>query len=267
VAVEAEDRKDQKAPLVRLASAIEPEWLLDLFPERLREVSTLEWNRGGERVEAATSLLFDQIAIETRRTPPDAEQAGIFLARKAVEAGLGRFADVEEIAAFQARVAFAARHGLTTPLNAAPLDDAAIETALARLATGLKSFAELESVARGGGLLRALERQMAPGTRRLLEEIAPAAIRLPRGRQVPVHYEANQPPWIASRLQDFFGVRETPAVGRGAVAVVVRLLAPNQRPVQMTSDLAGFWQRLYPQVRKELSRRYPKHAWPEDPLG
>ena len=262
VAVEAEDRKDQKAPLVRLASAIEPEWLLDLFPERLREVSALEWNRGGERVEAVTSLVFDQIAIETRRTPPDAEQAGIFLAHKAVEAGLGRFADVDEIAAFQARVEFAARHGAV-----ASLDDAAIETALARLATGLKSFAELESVARGGGLLRAIERQMPPGTRRLLEEIAPAAIRLPRGRHVPVHYEANQPPWIASRLQDFFGLRETPTVGRGAVPVVVRLLAPNQRPVQMTSDLAGFWQRLYPQVRKELSRRYPKHAWPEDPLG
>ena len=267
VAVEAEDRKDQKAPLVRLASAIEPAWLLDLFPERLREVSTLEWNRGGERVEAVTSLMFDQIAIETRRTPPDAEQAGIFLAHKAVEAGLGRFADLDEIAAFQSRVQFAAQHGLTAPLKAAPLDDAAVERALVRLATGLKSFAELESAARGAGLLREIEQRMPPGTRRLLEEIAPAAIRLPRGRHLPVHYEPNQPPWIASRLQDFFGMRETPTVGRGAVPVVARLLAPNQRPVQMTSDLAGFWQRLYPQVRKELSRRYPKHAWPENPLG
>jgi ATP-dependent helicase HrpB len=262
VAVEAEDRQDRKAPLVRLASAIEPEWLLDLFPDRLREVSTLQWNRAGERVEAVTSLMFEQIAIETRRTQPDAEQAGVFLARKAVEAGLGRFADLEEIAAFQARVQFAAQHGAV-----AELDATAVEAALASLATGLKSFAELESVARGGGLLREIERQMPPGTRRLLEELAPTSIRLPRGRHVPVHYEPGQPPWIASRLQDFFGMRQTPAVGRGAVPVVVRLLAPNQRPVQMTSDLAGFWQRLYPQVRKELSRRYPKHAWPEDPLG
>ena len=262
VAVEAEDRQDRKAPLVRLASAIEPEWLLDLFGDRLREVSTLQWNRAGERVEAVTSLMFAQIAIETRRTPPDPEQAGIFLAHQAVEAGLGRFADVEEIAAFRARVQFAAQHGAV-----AELDATAVETALASLATGLKSFAELESVARGSGLLREIERRMPPGTRRLLEEIAPATIRLPRGRQVPVHYEPGQPPWIASRLQDFFGMRQTPAVGRGAVPVVVRLLAPNQRPVQMTSDLAGFWQRLYPQVRKELSRRYPKHAWPEDPLG
>ena len=94
----------------------------------------------------------------------------------------------------------------------------------------------------------------------------PERIRLSRGRHACVHYEAGQPPWVASRLQDFFGMRETPAVARGAVPVVVRLLAPNQRPVQTTSDLAGFWQRLYPQVRKELARRYPKHAWPEDPL-
>jgi ATP-dependent helicase HrpB len=262
VAVEAEDRKDQKAPLVRLASAIEPEWLLDFFPDRLREISTLEWNRGGERVEAVTSLMFDQIAIETRRTAPDPAQAGVFLAHKAVEAGLARFVELDEVAAYQSRVQFAAQHGPVTAL-----DDAAVEAALASLATGLKSFAELESATRGAGLMRALEQQMPPGTRRLLEEIAPAAIRLPRGRQVPVHYESNQPPWIASRLQDFFGMRQTPAVGRGAVPVVVRLLAPNQRPVQMTTDLAGFWQRLYPQLRKELSRRYPTHAWPENPLA
>jgi ATP-dependent helicase HrpB len=103
--------------------------------------------------------------------------------------------------------------------------------------------------------------------RRLLEETAPERIRLPRGRPVRVHCEAHQPPWIASRLQGFLRhAHETPAVARGAVPVMVRLLAPNQRPAQTTSDLAGFWQRLYPQVRKELARRYPKHAWPEDPL-
>jgi ATP-dependent helicase HrpB len=205
--------------------------------------------------------MFEQIAVETRRTAPEPEQAGAFLAHKAVETGLGRFEDLDRIAALQARVAFAAIH---SPV--APLDSSAIETALAQLATGLKSFSELEGAARGGGLLRAIEHAMPAATRRLLDEVAPTSIKLPRGRQVPVHYEDGQPPWIASRLQDFFGMRETPTVARGAVPVVVRLLAPNQRPVQMTSDLSGFWQRLYPQVRKELSRRYPKHAWPENPL-
>src|SRR6185295_6111748 len=138
--------------------------------------------------------------------------------------------------------------------------------ALAALAFGLKSFTDLEYAARGGGLMRALENGMPSADRRLLDEIAPERIRLPGGRSVQVHYEPNQTPWIASRLQDFFGMRETPSVARGAVRLVVRLLAPSQRPVQTTTDLAGFWQRLYPQVRKELSRRYPRHAWPEDPL-
>jgi ATP-dependent helicase HrpB len=265
VAVEAEERRGDiggaKSPLVRIASAVEPEWLLDLFPDRLREVEQIEWNRGAERVEAVKALMFDAIAIESRRGVPDAQQAGALLARKALEAGLGRFVEIEELDAFRARVAFAAQHS-----GIAPLDDAAIEAAIGEIATGFRSFAELEGAMREGGLLRALEQRMGPEARRTLDEVAPPRIRLLRRREVKVHYEAGQAPWIASRLQDFFGMRETPAVARGTVPVVVRLLAPNQRPVQMTTDLAGFWQRLYPQVRKELARRYPRHPWPEDPL-
>jgi len=83
---------------------------------------------------------------------------------------------------------------------------------------------------------------------------------------VPVHYVSGQPPWISSRLQDFFGMREGPALARGRVPLVLHLLAPNQRAVQVTRDLAGFWSRHYPSLRRELGRRYPRHAWPEDPL-
>jgi ATP-dependent helicase HrpB len=262
VAVEAEDRPDQKMPLVRIASGIEPEWLLDLFPERIRETAQVEWNRGAERVESVSALMFDQIAIESHRAAPDPQAAHGLLTEKALEAGLARFADPEEIEAFLARVTFASQHGPVPPLGAD-----GVERALGALASGLKSFAELESAARDGGLLRALERQLPPAARRLLDEIAPERIRLARGRQARVHYHTGQPPSVASRLQDFFGMRETPTVARGAVPLVLRLLAPNQRPVQTTSDLAGFWQRLYPQVRKELARRYPKHAWPQDPLA
>jgi len=257
VAVEAEDRRDRALPLVRLASAIEPDWLLDLFPERVHEVSRLDWNRAASRVEQVDALMFGAIAIEETRGAPDPEPAAAMLAAKAIEAGFGRFADAEQMAGWEHRLAFAAAHGSLRDLPT-------IEDALRELASGLKSFAELEAAARDGGLLRALERRMTPAARRLLEEIAPDRIRLPGGRQVRVHYDPGQPPWIASRLQDFFGMRQTPAVAGGAVPVVVRLLAPNQRPVQTTTDLAGFWQRLYPQIRKELSRRYPKHKWPEE---
>jgi ATP-dependent helicase HrpB len=247
---------------VRIASGIEPEWLLDLFPERVRETALVEWNRAAERVEAVSALMFDHIAIESHRAAPDPQAAHALLTQKAMEAGVARFADPAELEAFLGRVDFASQHG---PLP--PLGKDAVERALISLASGLKSFSELEAAARGGGLLGALERQLPPAARRLLDEIAPERIRLSRGRHARVHYQAGQPPSVASRLQDFFGMRQTPAVARGAVPLVLLLLAPNQRPVQTTSDLAGFWQRLYPQVRKELARRYPKHAWPEDPLA
>jgi ATP-dependent helicase HrpB len=96
--------------------------------------------------------------------------------------------------------------------------------------------------------------------------MAPERVTLARGRSARVSYEAQQPPWIASRLQDFFGMTETPRVAGGRVALVVHLLAPNQRPVQITDDLASFWTRHYPALRRELGRRYPKHAWPETPV-
>ena len=78
-----------------------------------------------------------------------------------------------------------------------------------------------------------------------------------------VHYEPGRPPWIESRLQDFFGLTAGPKIGR--TPLVLHLLAPNHNAVQVTTDLAGFWDRHYPAVRKELMRHYPRHSWPEDP--
>ena len=123
---------------------------------------------------------------------------------------------------------------------------------------GKRSFAELAK----DDILGVIRSQL-PNAHQL-DEVAPARIRLAGGRETRVRYSAGQPPWVASRLQDFFGMKETPRAA--GIPMVVHLLAPNQRPVQMTSDLAGFWERLYPQVRRELSRRYPKHKWPERPI-
>jgi ATP-dependent helicase HrpB len=254
VAVEAEERSDRKMPLVRLASAIDPVWLLDLFPDRITEISRLEWNRKAERVENFTALLFDQIPIEESRMHPNPGAATEMLIEKALEAGLARFADMDSVEAFLGRVQFAEQHGF-------PPSGDLLMAAFRSLASGLKSFAELENAARGGNLLRAIHLELTSPSLSLLQEIAPDCVRL-KNRAVKVNYPPGQTPWIASRLQDFLGMREAPRVGRGAVPVVVHLLAPNQRPVQMTTDLAGFWDRLYPEVRKELSRRYPKHSWP-----
>jgi ATP-dependent helicase HrpB len=87
---------------------------------------------------------------------------------------------------------------------------------------------------------------------------------LPGGRPVPIRYEPGRPPYIESRLQDFFGMGDGPRLCSGKLPLTLHLLAPNARAVQVTQDLAGFWQRHYPGIRKELMRRYPRHSWPED---
>jgi len=262
VAVDIEDRPDRGLPAIRVASGIEPEWLLDLFPERVTETHAVEWNRAAERVEAIGALVYDGLAIEqTRSGAVDPEEAARLLAQKAWEAGYARFADPDEVTALLDRVAFAAHH---SPIR--PLDEEDVRAALALLCSGLRSFGELAAAAGHGGLRRALEERLGD-SRRLLEQVAPERVRLAGGRQASVNYPPGHPPWIASRLQDFFGMREAPRVAGGGVPLVVHLLAPNQRPVQITSDLAGFWERHYPQVRRELHRRYPRHRWPENPVA
>jgi ATP-dependent helicase HrpB len=256
VAVDIEERPDRGLPEVRLACPIEPESLIDVFPERVIERTEIEWNRQSERVEAVSAILYDELVIdETRGAQLDDEAAARILARKAGETGIGRFVDRDELESLIARSEFAAAHGAV-----AAITEADVDRALETLCYGLRSFGDLERA--GVGLIPLLEKDRQP----LLDRIAPSRIRLPQGRQVKVRYERDKPPWIASRLQDFFGMTETPRLARGAVPVVVHLLAPNHRPVQMTTDLAGFWQRLYPQLRRELGRRYPKHAWPEQPV-
>ncbi len=249
VAVDAEDRKDKPLPLIRMTARIEPEWLIDLFPERVREQASVVWNRPAERVDAVSALLYDALVIqESRGALPDAEAAAEMLAQKAIEAGIERFVDPDALAELMGRIEFA---------GSEPPD---VSLVLREMCYGLRSFADLKSAATN--LVALLEQKIDA---RRLNEIAPARIKLSNGRQTKVHYEPGKPPWIASRLQDFFGMRETPRIGPERTPVVVHLLAPNQRAVQTTTDLAGFWERLYPQVRRELMRRYPRHAWPERP--
>src|SRR5204862_2663560 len=95
---------------------------------------------------------------------------------------------------------------------------------------------------------------------------APERFRAPSGRSFALAYELGRPPVLAVRIQEMFGLTDTPRVAAGRVPVLLHLLAPNFRPQQVTDDLASFWKNTYPQVRKELRARYPRHAWPEDPL-
>jgi ATP-dependent helicase HrpB len=129
----------------------------------------------------------------------------------------------------------------------------------------------LEDVRRG--LLSAMQDLLPYPSRRLMETEAPETIQVPTGNRIKLDYPRQgdegspiQPPVLAVRLQELFGMTQTPRVAGGRVAVRIHLLGPNFRPVQITDDLKSFWSTTYFQVRKDLRVRYPKHAWPEDPL-
>ena len=258
VALEVDDRSDFSSPLVRIAAEIEPDWLIDSFPDHIITREEIVWNREAERVEQINSLLYDQLVIdESRSAPADTVAGAGLLTDRALEAGIGRFADTDELNRLLRRVHFAAQH------SAIEVPDDLLSRAVRELATGSTSFAQLRDAAKDGGLIAVLQAHLPM---REIEEVAPSFVKLPSGRRARIEYHENRPPSVASRLQDFFGMNVTPSVARGTVPLVVQLLAPNQRPVQVTTDLVSFWKNLYPQLRRQLSRRYPKHAWPEVPV-
>jgi ATP-dependent helicase HrpB len=132
---------------------------------------------------------------------------------------------------------------------------------LPSLVEGRRSFAELRAV----DLRDALLSQLTHTQRRALDEHAPERWTVPSGASVAMVYTPGEPPLLAARVQQLFGLRRTPRIAAGRVPVKVQLLSPGNRPVQTTLDLESFWTKTWPEVRKELRGRYPRHAWPEDP--
>ncbi len=260
VAVQADDRaKGARGPSrVRLASAIEPEWLIDLFPDRIGEARAVTFARGAGRVEVVSRMTYDGLTLsESTAADASEEEIARALADAAVTEGADSFAPEGALARFRDRARFATEVDPSLP----PVTDELVREALVDLCYGKRSFAEV----RQASLLDAVMARLGAAACAKIASFAPERLTLSRGRSVKVEYELGKPPHVASRLQDFFGMKETPRVGGGKVAVVVHLLAPNQRAVQVTSDLAGFWERHYPSIRKELARKYPRHAWPEKP--
>lgn len=256
VAVDAEERRG--GVVVRLASAIEPEWLLEASSDDLGEVDALSWNADARRVDRVTKLTWGAVTLEETRQPaPPSPEVSALLAEQALAAGPAAFVDPERLTGWLCRVE--ALRAAFPDAQFPTAGDALVKDALKGLCDGLRSFKELSEA----GLLDALQARLTPQQAGLLARETPERITLPGGRTVKVNYEPGRPPWIESRLQDFFGLTKGPAIGKAPL--VLHLLAPNMRAVQVTTDLAGFWERHYPAIRKELMRQYPKHAWPEDP--
>ena len=245
---------------VRIASAIEAAWLETLFPGAVHEERVLLFDAARERVvERVQTRYQDLVLAETVRTPRDRPAASAVLAAavRADPAAAGVLDDAE--GALLARIRFLAR---TMPELAWPNDPAVlVAEALEAVASGKTTLAELRAADVEGAILGLLTARQ----RGALAREAPATLRLPSGREAPVRYPPERPPAVAARIQELFGLATTPRLAGGRVPLVVELLAPNQRPVQVTDDLASFWGTTYAEVRRQLRGRYPKHDWPEDP--
>jgi ATP-dependent helicase HrpB len=268
LAVDAEDRAhsapsrergERRAPSrgirVRLAEPLEAEWLLDHAAHEITEKEELDWDTTRERVNVTSQLCWGAVVLDqSERAAPPSDAATALLERAALAQQANLFTHKDDIDALLARCAL-----LGHPGNAFERVGSTGSRELIALACrGKTSLEELREV----DVRELVLGELDPADRARLEREAPEHVTLDGGRRVRVHYERDKPPWIESRLQDFFGMKEGPRAGQ--VPLTLHLLAPNQRAVQVTSDLAGFWERHYPSIRKELARRYPRHAWPED---
>jgi len=254
-------RGQSREARVRTASLVRRAWLDATFPDAVRREKSARFDEGRGRVVGVHVVRYrDLILEEDPHVAVDPELASRVLAEALIPRGLDFVREQEAGASWLARFDLLAR---AMPEAGWPaLDDEAVADLFEAATRGRRSVEELGR-APWADLLRG---RLAHAQARLLDVEAPESIAVPSGNRIRLAYEAGRPPVLAVRLQELFGWTETPRVAGGRVAVVLHLLGPNYRPVQVTDDLRSFWSGTYFRVRKDLRNRYPKHAWPEDPL-
>jgi ATP-dependent helicase HrpB len=251
------DRGKSEA-LVRQASAVDRAWLP---AEHLAIRTEVEFDPQPQRVIARRRVYWEDLLLEeTPAALPDGDAAAGILAAAAAESFDAVFPWDDPVTAdYVNRLRCLA--AWMPELELPALDAAGLRALLPLVCRGCRSFDEV----RKAPWLAGVQGLLAPQQRQAVEREAPERIEVPSGSRIKLHYEPGKPPVLAVRIQEVFGLLETPRIARGRVAVLMHLLAPNMRPQQITDDLANFWKTTYHQVRKDLRRRYPKHAWPEDP--
>jgi ATP-dependent helicase HrpB len=243
---------------IRLATHVDEAWLP---AGSLAEAVAYELDAGAGRVVGRKRRTYRDLVVHEVEVPvTDPGRASRVLVAAAggdLERSLGL--DRKEVRTFLARLRNLA--AWRPELELPRFDEAALRDLLPGLAAGRKSLAELAEAP----LTAVLEGSLSFAQRRALAADAPERLEVPSGSRIALEWDEGEPPILAVRIQELFGLTETPRVAGGRVPVLLHLLAPNYRPQQVTDDLGGFWERTYPQVRKELAGRYPRHAWPQDP--
>ncbi len=252
--VEGKDKSVQT--VLSLATAIEEEWLRELFPEDLTAVPRVFYEASSKRVYAEEQLRFRDLAIGARRVePPPADAAARLLAEEVLAGRLALNDWDEDLDQWILRLNLLSSWCPELALPPISADDRhhLIEQ-VCHGSFGGKELKDKPVKAIVKGWLSAAQRAQ-------LDKHAPERLTLANGRTAKVIYEPGNPPHIALRIQQLYGVNATPRIAMGRVPVLVHILAPSQRPVQITQDLAGFWREHYPRIKQELQRKYPRHEW------
>ncbi|MEW6750012.1 MAG: ATP-dependent helicase C-terminal domain-containing protein [Candidatus Latescibacterota bacterium] len=253
---EVEAGPDRVRTVLSLASAMEVSWLEEVHPERIELRSEVAWNAQAQAVEGFDLGFYDGLVYWRQPAPrvdPAAAEAILVERLQAGEVALERWdRSVEQ---WLARVRFVA--GLFPERGLPTYDGEDLRVVLHRIVAGATRFSHV----RRRPCLPAVQGALSARDRGFVEEMAPERVPLPAGTRMRIEYSTDGPPRGRARIQDLYGLEQTPRIAGGRHPLLLEILAPNQRPVQVTDDLAGFWRNTYPQVRPQLQRRYPHHPW------
>jgi ATP-dependent helicase HrpB len=242
--------------ILRLATAVDEAWLMELFPTAFSEHTDVAFDASGKRVISKQVTLFRDLVLRTKLAGTPSEEAAASLLAHAVLRGrltLKHWTSAVDqwIYRLNGLAHWCPELGLT------PIDEAERLLLLQQICLGSFSAKEIEDKP----VWPVLKDWLTPGQEPLLEAYAPERFLLPCGRSARIRYTADAPPVLSARIQDLYGLTQTPTIAMGRQPLTVEILAPNQRPVQVTRDLTGFWTHTYPTLKKALQKRYPKHEW------
>jgi len=247
---------DTTETTLSMTVALERAWLESTLPHRFANRVEERWEVSSQSVEEIEEQLFDDTVIErTVRPSRNLAVASEIIAMRMIEDGLRPDEWEEQIVPWIARTRWVAETFPQRELLTYADDD--LRILFAEIAAGASRWSQV----RGRSCLAKVLSALSYEDQTFVQQMAPADIRLPSGYKMKLIYENGQPPRGSAKIQDFYGLDQTPSVAGGRIAVRLEILGPNRRPLQTTADLAGFWRVLYPEIRNELRRRYPRHEW------
>ncbi len=261
VAAELDDARPESR--IFLAASIDEAELVGMFASHITERDVIDFDERTDAIRARREERLGAIVLrESALRDPDDDAIRRALTEAIRRRGLSALPWSDGARRLRGRMAFIARHDPAWP---AVSDEALLTDLDEWLAPRLEKIRKWSDLARVD-LADALAARLTWQQRRALDVLAPTHIEVPTGSRIPVDYSDPDSPMLAVRLQEVFGMTESPRVLDGRVPVTMQLLSPASRPVQVTRDLAGFWRTSYFDVRRDLRGRYPKHEWPDDPL-